>query len=760
MRYSKSAVFSGLVSALLISSCTGELSRVSNVQTGSPSSIHQDVELTPDQIEKAMFVPGELVVKFTPEMAEMIEKGQADPSADIAAELGLKSIERLFPYAGEYEARTRAEGLHTFYIVDFDTRVPVSTAQKLFESVEGVQLVEKTSVKKLYTNDTRYSSQWEYKTTNNYNIHAEEAWQYTMGKPEVVVCVVDEGIQLDHEDLAWNCGTTHYNFVRSNTTIVGGDHGTHVAGSIAAVGNNGKGIIGIAGGDYSKSKRGVTLLSAQVFQGNSSARAFETAIKWGADNGAVISQNSWGNNYDFNGDGQLTGQELTYALNDEITASMAAGIDYFIKYAGCDKNGNQKPDSPMKGGVVIFAAGNDGIINGVPANYDPNITVGATNSSGRLTSWSNYGPWVDICAPGDNIISCVPTSSYGGMSGTSMACPHISGAAALICSYFGKQGFTNADLEDILVSGATPGLINCSGKDMGPYLNLEGSIKYGIDKYRRQTNEAPVIETSYTGNFEFCQWQNVSIPFMITDPDEDVVTVTTEIDGRGKLIKDEKVDHQYNFTVLCEAVTDFTPKKAKIIATDTYKAVTTKEFTYKVIKNRAPEVAGSIDNVLFTDSERAVTIDLSNLFTDADNEPLRYSAKVDNDKITSVDVDGNFLAVKRLGNGLATVTVKAKDYMGDEASFTFKTLSRDESYDVDYYPNPVRNFLNIRISSTQGKDVKVKITSASGEVKFDDTVVCSAFNPGQVDMSSYAPGQYSLKLSFNDKQYENVIIKL
>ncbi|MDE6871667.1 MAG: S8 family serine peptidase [Bacteroidales bacterium] len=743
--------------AAIFSSCS-KSEQVFSAKDGNRNpGLQTQTPYTQDEIDRAIYIPGSVIVKFTAETADAIEKRNDSPLEPVSEDLGLRHMERLFPDAGEFEERSRAMGLHQYYIVDFDTSVPLAKAQSLLESVSGVESFEKRNVICLAdaTNDAYYSYLWEYSGT--YSIHVEEAWEYTTGDPSVVVCVVDEGVQLDHEDLAWNCGSVHYNFVANNSTIVAGDHGTHVAGTIAAVGNNGKGIAGIAGGDYARGRKGTTIISSQVFQGNSSAYSFQNAIKWGADNGAVISQNSWGNSYDFDNDGQLSEYEKNYALNDKISASMAAAIDYFIQYAGCDKNGEQKPDSPMKGGVVVFAAGNDGLANGVPAHYEPVIAVGSTGRTGRLSTFSNYGDWADICAPGEVICSCVPSGQYAQMNGTSMACPHVSGGLALLLAMFGKEGFTNEDLTDILLSGANPDIINCSGKSMGPYLDLLGSLEYGIEKYKRADNNAPVIETSYDGDFRFRQWENVSIEFTVSDPDGDRVEVTSEVEGRAKIAPGTAAD-TYVFTLMCELVTDFTPKKAKITATDMYGGICEKEFTYQVVENQAPFASGFfMDAVMPASGELNVSAD--GVFEDPDDEPLSYTATVSPSGIVKVSVDGNTVKIQKQQDGLATVTVTAKDYMGAKASASFKVLSRDESSPFDYYPNPVKDFLNIRTSGMQPEEVQVRISPVNGSAMFDGVVSCSAFEPGRIDMTNYAPGQYTLKVNLQGKEYSNMIVK-
>lgn len=726
--------------------------------TGNSGGLETQTPVTQDEIDRAVYIPGSVIVKFTPDIADAVEKGHDAPLETVAEELGLKHIERLFPDAGEFEARSRKRGLHQYYVVEFEPSVPLSRAQTLLESLDCVEAFEKRNVVRVpaATNDLYYSYLWEY--SGNYSIHVEEAWRYTSGSPSVVVCVVDDGIQLDHEDLAWNCGSTHYNFVSGSSAIVAGDHGTHVAGTIAGVGNNGKGIVGIAGGDYARGQKGTMLLSAQVFQGNRSASSFQAAIKWGADNGAVISQNSWGNDYDFDGDGTLSSYELQYALNDRISSSMADAIDYFIEFAGCDKDGNQKPDSPMKGGVVVFAAGNDGIANGVPASYEPVVAVGAVGRTGRLSSFSNYGPWVDICAPGEYIYSTVPANGYAQMHGTSMACPHVSGGLALLLAQFGETGFTNEDLLDILMSGANPGLVDNAGREMGPYMDLLASMEYGIDKYRRENNNPPVIKTEYAGDFRFRQWEDISIPFTVTDPDGDRVEVMAEIEGRAKFIPDNTQAGVYDFVLLCELVNDFTPQNVKITASDMYGGVCEKEFTYQVVENQAPYVVNAISDALIPASGD-LRIDLDGIFIDPDRETLTYNASVNPSSIAKVTVDGSTLKIQKQQDGLASITVEASDYMGAKASAAFRVLSRNESYPFDCYPNPVKDFLNIRTSDIVPSDIRVRISALSGAVVYDTMLPCSAFEPGRVDMTGYAPGQYSLKLDIHGQKYNKVIVK-
>ena len=175
----------------------------------------------------------------------------------------------------------------------------------------------------------------------------------------------------------------------------------------------------MAGGNSKKGVKGAKLMSCQIFDGEKQGSATE-AIKWSADHGAVISQNSWG-----------------YTDVTTAPSSLKSAVDYFIKNAGCDKNGKQRSDSPMKGGIVIFAAGNDSK-NTSSSDYDGMVSVTSVGADYKRAYYTNYGSWCDVAAPGgdvkkgNQVLSTLPGNKYGKMQGTSMACPHVSGIAALI----------------------------------------------------------------------------------------------------------------------------------------------------------------------------------------------------------------------------------------------------------------------------------------------------------------------------------------
>ena len=412
--------------------------------------------------------------------AERIEaSGQAEAliTTKAASVLGHVRMERTFPYAGKFEKRTREAGLDRWYEVWFDEGTPLTKASVSLEEIPGILEVEYRPItRKAYDetvtyvdaaptaapagfpfDDPSFDKQWDL--YNDGGISGKEAgcdinvvpvWKsYTTGSNEVIVCVVDGGIDCDHEDLStnlWNDpnrpAVHGFNFMDNSINILKTQHGTHVAGTIAAVNNNGKGICGIAGGDYAKGIQGVRLMSAQIFKedeegGGNGARA----IKWGADHGAVISQNSWG-----------------YKTIDYVPNSDKMAIDYFNTYAGMDENGFQV--GPMAGGLVVFAAGNENTDFGAPGFYEGALAVGSIGADFFRAYYSCYGDWVDVAAPGGDaqkgyqIYSTLPDNKYGQMQGTSMACPHVSGVAALIVSKYGGIGFTRDMLWNRIVNTA------------------------------------------------------------------------------------------------------------------------------------------------------------------------------------------------------------------------------------------------------------------------------------------------------------------
>ncbi|PQD96209.1 hypothetical protein CYL18_06315 [Pradoshia eiseniae] len=259
---------------------------------------------------------------------------------------------------------------------------------KELESQPGVVYAEPdyTVTRKVIPNDERYAEQWHHQI-----IHSERAWESGLGSGQIVVAVIDDGIDAQHPDLKGNI-VKPFNVLTSNSKVPVGEHGTHVGGIIAASANNGVGVSGVA--------PGAKIMPVNVFRGQLAytseiIRGIEYAVKNGAD---IINMSM--------------GMEMySKALNEAIQKAYNKGV------------------------LIVAAAGNDGIYTvNYPAGYNNVISVGATTQYDVMAKYSNYGRTVDILAPGTDILSTLPKGKYGTYSGTSMATPIVAGVAALIWS--------------------------------------------------------------------------------------------------------------------------------------------------------------------------------------------------------------------------------------------------------------------------------------------------------------------------------------
>lgn len=673
---------------------------------------------------------------------------------------GAESFDRIFPDTPGYRSSFSRMGLDRWYRVEFSKDVTVTRALDVMSSIPGALIVEEPrQVASCSFNDPFLNTQWGLinRSNSGVDINVEPVWEkYTTGSKDVIVAVLDGGVDITHIDLAANCIKAQadggsYNFVNKSTALTYDNHGTHVAGVIAAVSNNGKGISGIAGGNAVTGQPGVRILSCQILgrrsgEANADLPSIASAMVYGATHGAVISQNSWGYTYDVNGDGEIDENEYQNAMEARIDGVLKDAVDYFIRYAGCDDNGDQRPDSPMKGGVVIFAAGNDSLPNSAPANYAPIIAVGSIASDGSRSTFSNYGDWVDICAPGTNISSTISGSQYGSMNGTSMACPHVSGAAALLVSYYGGRGFTNEMLEERLLKGANKNIVP-EGAQIGPLLDVYGAFQYAMTECK-----PPVISTEYAGDFSFRQSENVSIPFSVTDPQGLSVNVTLETDGPGTLAQSGS---GYAFKLYCPLATPGT-YNARIKAENINKVSSVYEFTYTIRQNHAPTAVKPIQN-LIVDEGGINRFSLADYFEDEDGDKLSFSAESSDASVVSVSVNDGILALSASGLGSVEISVTAMDAVDAKIEMRFKVMSIKAGTVVDVYPNPVKDYLFIRPACDKTA-VEVTIMSSHSSERF--SLTCGAFEPASLDLRNIAPGRYSVKVLVDGREVKRNIVKL
>ena len=473
----------------------------------------------------------------------------------VLSNVGVKSLTRLYPVDKRTEDRKRALGMHRWYFVEFDENTDLDQAAHAMARIAEVNKVEFVQrLKHIYDenvtpldeafitpqsraelpfNDPQLNMQWHYINTGDATIYSKaqvgadvnckDAWRLCTGDPRIVVAIVDDCVQWDHPDLAANMWINEaelngqsgkdddgngykddiygYNFVtNTNLTIsTAGElgsrtHGTHVAGTVAAVNNNGTGVCGIAGG--SGNNDGVKLMSCQIFYNESGGTSTTTsrAITYAADNGASILQCSWGYTA-----GTIT-SDSQYSSYDSAERQ---AIDYFISTKNCDA---------LDGGLAIFAAGNDMIgMSGYPAAYRDYISVTAMSCDFTPAYYTNYGPGCNIAAPGGDayqsmlengketaqILSTFINNRYGYSQGTSMACPHVSGVAALGLSYalqLGKK-FTTDEYKALLLTSVNNIDPYCTGTKR--YYTATGNLAT-----LNLTNYAKKMGTGYIDAFQ------------------------------------------------------------------------------------------------------------------------------------------------------------------------------------------------------------------------------------------------------------------
>ena len=388
-----------------------------------------------DSFQLPEFVPGELIVKFREE-AYICMSVSPDgilctdiPSVDaLNRKYQVDSAERIF----KYDSVPSLSNVYKFTLPDD------ASIFSIVEEYNGDPSVEYAEPNYVYhfcnvPNDPYFSQQWALNQLSDCDIDAPEAWDIETGSSDVIIAVVDSGVDYNHPDLMDNMWINEDEILDGNDTdgngyiddIRGWDfedddndpmdeygHGTHCSGIAAAVTNNSVGIAGVCWN--------CTIMPIKI--GGTSGIPEDAAangIIYAADNGADIISMSW------------SGYFNSSLIRDAVEYAYSEGV------------------------VPVAAAGNENTdIKLYPAAYDEVIAVAATDNNDTRADFSTYGNWVDVAAPGVDIYSTMPDDSYDEKSGTSMACPHVAGLAGLLLSK--NQSLTQDMIKTIISNAVDP----------------------------------------------------------------------------------------------------------------------------------------------------------------------------------------------------------------------------------------------------------------------------------------------------------------
>jgi PKD repeat protein len=485
------------------------------------------------------WAPGELIVQFRVP-SEQIESARQSGGQialgvssldEITTRYGVTDMRQLFSGAQPMFVKGQHFDLSRYFVVRFDQKADLDEVMNAYLADPNVESVEKNGIHAMYAtpNDGYYSYQWHLNQANDHDVDAPEAWNIQTGSTSVILAILDSGVRYYHPDLGGanaspaNPGASRGNmwintaelngtagvdddgngyvddwigwdFINGVSNCWSGEdcttadndprdfngHGTHTAGTIGMLTNDGYGMAGIAGGWGSGSQavygNGIKIMALRMGYsynylgqeyGVVMMDAAASAFYYAANNGARIASCSWGSSN---------------------SGGIGAAVDYFL----------------ASGGIVFVAAGNSGNQTADYLNGRGDcVSVAATTESDNGASFTNYGTWVDICAPGNNIYATYhdhtdPNTNYwAALSGTSMATPLTAGVAGLVwsqnpawtASQVKTQLFSTADNIDAYLSSQYIGKMGAgrvnayaavnTGPPPAPVANFSGSPTSG-----------------------------------------------------------------------------------------------------------------------------------------------------------------------------------------------------------------------------------------------------------------------------------------
>lgn len=768
--------------------------------------------VSPDRTDAAVpegnAVQGMLNVKWTPELADRMallpDAGRQELADSLLPDLRVQTADPVFSGPAAFEPRTRAAGLNQWYEITYEADPATVKSLAKGSLPAGVLCMEppQTPAPQKFTvlplsrqaaaatksvtsdlNDPFAGEQWylnndgtpSLTAVKGFDLELLGVWPAWRGTSDVTVAVLDGGILTSHPDLAgamWvneaerngrpgvdDDGNGYvddvygYNFLGRKADMTPNDHATHVAGLIGAVNNNGIGIASVAGGD--NGVPGVRLMACQILgdeedqvnYGNVVAKAF----KYAADNGAVICSNSW-----------------DYSPDVKLPALERDAIRYFIRNAGTDANGVQT--GPMKGGLVLFAAGNFATSHETyPAAFEEVLSVTGITSGGLVGEYANYGTWVDLTAfggtagtglPADMILSTTADGWYGYAVGTSMAAPQVAGVAALLLQRFGGEGFTPEQLKAMLLQTKD------GAYDRNPaYLNMLGNGLVSARQAMKTYPEGwvppvkPVLSSVADYYSLLLKWpasiqsDSLTVPkyriyWQKVGRDTPVEMKTWQLNGAEM--------QQDTLTMLVPLLEPATAYEFSVVAVDDWHMrseigslkASTRAFS-------APEVVQPLTAWYTKELGTETIVPLADVFSS--EYPLALDLEVTPGGVAEGTLDGSVLVLRAVGDGRATVTLTAEDRLGGTAVTSCPVVVHTTGAFSGVFPTVVSKTLHVSLYSMA--EARVLIEDRKGRTVFDERITAGIFSPAGIDVSALQSGVYKVTVSGGSREETYTVLK-
>lgn len=544
----------------------------------------------------AEYRPGSLLLYLDENTVQRIENGE-DVTEMLFEGVEVSGFGKAIRHTPKNQELARELGLHRWFVVSFDEDIPVREIALKVALKPQVCALQYNTVARLASdcrsipfragarlnaagdvgfNDPMNAYQWNLVNTGDGDIAAtaregadvgvRDAWKLTAGTPDVIVAICDAPVKYDHPDLAGSIWANEaelngvkgvdddgngyiddihgYNFYPGSYGEIKWDlegesgHGTHVAGIIGAVNGNGIGVSSIAGG--SGNGDGVRLMCCQIFQGGYAGGDSEMAeaLIYAADNGACIAQCSYGYNANvFESDNHyINNAPLEYRA-----------LKYFTNPSNCNH-------PSLGSNLAIYAAGNEGASNSdYPGALPLCVSVTAFGPDFLPAGYTNYGRGCNIAAPGGDywvgvlsesenrsqILSTGISDEYMWMQGSSMACPHVSGVAALGVSYAGKIGrkFTGDEFRDLLLTS-----VNDINQYLADGIKPYGETTIGLAAYNKRMGTGAVdawkllmqIEGTPSVMVKAGEMCSVDLSEYFGDSSADLTYLSVDVDDEAK----------------------------------------------------------------------------------------------------------------------------------------------------------------------------------------------------------------------------------